>query len=131
PDGKRSRSSARASALALFAQLPDSLLAIDRFHPTALEIVVAVVEHLPDRGHLFQVPGKGILNDVFGGTSAGRGEIVQFLGRFGRDMHFHGPTVRLRRLTDRQAPGPVYCATDDWTGLAPRHYPPADAPHHR
>src|SRR5215216_1498638 len=33
-----SRSSARSSALALFAQLPDSFLACDRFHPAALEI---------------------------------------------------------------------------------------------
>jgi hypothetical protein len=47
---------ARASALALFAQLPECLLAIDRVHPTALEIVVAAVRRLPDRGHLFQVP---------------------------------------------------------------------------
>jgi hypothetical protein len=38
-DGKRSRSSSRSSTLALFAQRPEGLLAVDRFHPTALEIV--------------------------------------------------------------------------------------------
>src|SRR6266849_7519921 len=60
-----------------------------------LEIVVAAVERLSDRGHLVQVPCEGILDDVFGGTSAGRGELVQFFGRFGRDVHFHAVTVRL------------------------------------
>ena len=34
-----------------------------------------------------------------GGTSAGRGEIIQGLGGFGRDVHFHGATVRLRKLS--------------------------------
>ena len=43
-----SGSSTRPSALALFAQLPERLLAIDRFHPTALEIVVAAVERRAD-----------------------------------------------------------------------------------
>src|SRR5258708_36786944 len=93
-DGRRSRSSARSSALALFAQLPEGLLAIDRFHPTALEIVVAAVERLPDRGHLFQVPSEGILDDVFGGTAAGRGDVVQFFGRFGADVHYQAVSVR-------------------------------------
>src|SRR5207247_4040653 len=101
PDGRRSRSSVRSSALALFAQLPECLLAIDRFHPTALEIVVAAVERLADRGHLFEVPGKGILDDVLAGTSARRGEILQFLGRFRRDVPFHAATVRPRRLTGK------------------------------
>src|SRR3989442_15942701 len=91
------RSSSEVSTLALFAQRPECLLAIDRFHPTALEIVVAGVERLPDGGHLFEIPGKGILDDVLGGTSARRGEILQFLGRLGRDVHFHPATVRLRR----------------------------------
>ena len=104
PDGRRSRSSARSSALALFAQLPECLLAIDRFHPTALEIVVPAVERLTDCGYFFEVPGKGILDDVLWGTSTGRGEILQFLGRFGRDVHFHAATVRLRRLTGKYSP---------------------------
>src|SRR5438132_10845746 len=82
PDGRRSRSSARSSALALFAQLPEYLLAIDRVDLTALEIVVAAVKRLSDQSHLLQVPNKGILDDVFGRPSAGRGEIFQFLGRF-------------------------------------------------
>ncbi len=47
-NGRRRRSSVRSSALALFAQLPECLLAIDRFHPTAIEIVVAAVERLTD-----------------------------------------------------------------------------------
>lgn len=53
---KAEASSARAAALALFAQLPEGLLAIDRCDPTVLEIVVAAVERLSDRGHLLQVP---------------------------------------------------------------------------
>jgi hypothetical protein len=53
-------------------------------NPAGLEIVVAAVERLSNRGHLFQVPSEGILDDVFGRTSAGRGEIVQCLGGFGR-----------------------------------------------
>src|SRR2546430_14949508 len=95
PDGRRSRSSVRSSALALFAQRPEGLLAVDRFHPTALEIVVAAVERLADRGYFFEVPGKGVVDDVLGSRSAGRGEILQFLGRFMRDVHFHAVTVRL------------------------------------
>src|SRR5438874_5693863 len=98
-DGRRNRSSGGASTLALFAQLPECLLAIDRFHPAALEIVIAAVGSLPD--HLFEVPVKGILDNVSRGTSAGRGEIVQFLGCFGRDVHFHTATVRLRKLTGK------------------------------
>ena len=47
-------------------------------------------------------PAQGILDDVVGGTSAGRSEILQFLGRFWRDVHFHPThTVRLRRLTGK------------------------------
>src|SRR5262245_51835099 len=83
PDARRSRSSTRTSALALFAQLPEGLLAVDRFHPAALEIVVAAVERLADRGDLFEIPGKGVFDDVLGSTSAGLGEIFQLLGRFG------------------------------------------------
>ena len=45
---ERSRSSARSSALALFAQRLECLLAVDRLHPAALEIVVATVERLAD-----------------------------------------------------------------------------------
>jgi hypothetical protein len=94
-NGGRSRSSARSSALALFAQLPECLLGIDRFHPAALEIVVAGVERLADRSNLFQVPSEGVFDDVSGRTSAGLGEILQFVGRFGRDVHSHAATVRL------------------------------------
>jgi len=53
-------------ALVLFAQRPEGLLAVDRFHPIALEIVVAAVERLADGGDLFEVSGKGILDDVLG-----------------------------------------------------------------
>ena len=93
--GPRSRSSARSSALALFAELPECLLTIDRPSP-ALEIVVAAVERLADCGHFLELSAKGLLDDVLGDSSARRGEILQCLGRFGRDVHFHADTVRLR-----------------------------------
>src|SRR3954452_413572 len=94
PGGRRSRSSARSSVLALFAQLPECLLAVDRFQPAALEIVLPAVERLADRRHLFEVTGKRVLDDVVWATSARSSEIVQFLGRFGRDVDSHVDTVR-------------------------------------
>ncbi len=75
-----------SSAFALFAQLPEGVLAVDRLHQTALEIVAAAVERLADRGHLFEIPGEGVLDDVLRSTSADRGEIFQLLGRFGRGV---------------------------------------------
>jgi hypothetical protein len=79
--------SASGIELALFAQRPECLLALDRFHPAALEIVVAAVERLANGAYLFEVSGKGILDDVLRSASARRSEILQFLGRLGRDVH--------------------------------------------
>ena len=104
PDGRRSCSSARSSALALFAQRPECLLAIDRFHPTALEIVVAAVERIADCGYLFEVPGKGILDDVVGGVRWSRRDRSVF-GRFGRDVHYLAFTVRLSTTPGKDSGG--------------------------
>src|SRR6266516_1653194 len=70
PDGRHSHSSARASALALFTQSPECLLAIDWVGAPAPEIIETALEHLANRGDLFQVSRKGVLDDLFGCTPA-------------------------------------------------------------
>jgi hypothetical protein len=84
-------------------------------HPVALEIVVAAVERLADAGYLFEVPGKGILDDVLRSTSARRGEILQFLGPFAGDVHFHSASVRPQ---DRRARSQLLGGMDTKTGTA-------------
>jgi len=65
-----SRSSAWTPALTSFAELPESLLAVDRCDATTLEVVIPTVELLVYRRHLFQIAGESIFNDFVGFDAA-------------------------------------------------------------
>src|SRR2546425_4895865 len=94
PGGRRIRSFARSSALALLAQSPKGFLAFDRLDATALEVVVPTVERLADRRHLFQIAGERVFNHFVGGTPAAGRKILQLLSGFRGHLHFHAATVR-------------------------------------
>lgn len=64
PGGRRSRSSTGASALALFAQPPECLIAIDWLHTAGLHFVVAAVQSLSQNCSFFEIAGKRVLNDL-------------------------------------------------------------------
>lgn len=81
----------RAAALEGYVDLPAALA---RLLETTFRVSMELVS---------KVPGKGILDDVLRSTSAGLGEILQLLGRFGGDVHFHAATVRLWRLTGKRS----------------------------
>ena len=59
------------------AQLLEEGFTVDRLYPSALQIVVAAVEHFPDAGELVDVAGDDILHDLVGTAPRFRGELVQ------------------------------------------------------
>ena len=66
------RSTAEAETLARDLRATGGTVAVVAADLTVMEDV----ERLVDRGHLCQVAGKRILDDFFGRTPAGRGEIL-------------------------------------------------------
>jgi len=65
--------SANPAGGALFAEVGFNLVAGDRLHPAAFQIVVAAVEHFVRVRKFIEVPLYDILHNLVGGSASGCG----------------------------------------------------------
>jgi hypothetical protein len=70
------------------AQAFKKLLAVNWFHPAALQVVVPAVKHFPGLGELVKISSNDIFNQLARGA-AGR-QLVELGLHVGRKLHFHG-----------------------------------------
>ena len=63
--------------------------AVDRFHPAALEIVIAAVQHAAYFCKFVNATGDKVLHQFIGLAPGPGGQIGQFLFKLRREMYFH------------------------------------------
>jgi len=102
------RSSARGAFQKFIFALPQRFkegFSVEGLHPAAFKIVEASIEHLSRAGQFVNQTCHGVLHQLVGGSSAQRRQIIQFLFKLWREMHFHGGRPFISSL--KQTPVPV------------------------
>ena len=75
--------------MTLFTQAGKCLFAINRLHSSALDVIVAAVEHFPDLGQFLEITGQSVLYKFFFGASGLRRPFVQLGFKIGAEMYFN------------------------------------------
>lgn len=89
---------------AKFALLPQSgegFFAVDWLYASALDVVVAAVEHLPRLGHFLEIASHCVFDNLVGRASALGGEFVNLRLGFWAKAEFHERSLHLRGILFR------------------------------
>ena len=74
----------------------EGFFTIDRFHPAALEVIVAVVERFASLGELLQISGHCVFDEIVGGTASHGGQFLQAGFGFWPEVYFHKASLERR-----------------------------------
>jgi hypothetical protein len=88
-NGARSRCLPAALRFGFRFQEGKGFLAVDGLDPSALHIVISAVKHLSRLRKLIEIHGQRILQKFVGSATGLRGEIVELLFNFRREVYFH------------------------------------------
>lgn len=79
-----------AAGLALLAQAGEGFFAVDGLHLSALDVVIAAVEHFAHLAQLLEVSGHRVLDKLVGGTAGFRYPMINLRLKVGvLKMHVH------------------------------------------
>ena len=94
-----------AALLAFAAEIGEGLFAVDRLHPTTLQIVVPLVERVAKLDHFFEISGHRVFDQIVGRATAFACQLLQAGFGFRTEVDFHGfKSSRWARLVKRAGP---------------------------
>ena len=75
---------------AFAAEIGEGLFAVDRLHPTTLQIVVSLVERVAELDNFLKISGHCVFDQITGRTTAFACEFLQAGFGFWTEVYFHG-----------------------------------------